>query len=185
MTKFDFTIEQSQLQEKIFISSLRDFLAKNNFKTFNTEHKAGTKRTVNFIGGFNIQKHDIYNEVENPFIYERKFPMANILGIYTGEILVENTRTFQKQNNNENVTYYQYILKGDMSFRPKKVIAVIILILGFIFAIANSFSMGTILFFIIFLIIWAVIVRILGKLNTEKVKNSILDKITHFKNLNN
>jgi len=184
MTAFNFTIDNSQYAEKKLISSIREFLHNQNFQTQNTEYKAGSKRTVNIIGGLNVEKQDIYQDTDNPFDYVRKFPNANILGNYHGQIFVENTKTFQKHVNSEIITFYQYSIKGEINFQPKKLIPGLIFTLGLLIAIGNGFSTGTILFFTLFLIIWAIFVRVFGNSNLGKTKTLILDCFTKYQNIN-
>lgn len=185
MTNFNFTIEQSKLHEKIFISSLREYMQKYKVQTYNTSVKAGSQRSVNIIGGFEVQKHDIYQETDNPFMFERKFPLANILGIYSGSITVENQKSFQKNIDNENISFYQYLLKGEIAFKPKKIISIFIFVIGLVFAIGTDFSTSTIISFAIILLIWAIIVRIIGKLNTQKIIKMITNIFSKYQTENN
>lgn len=169
MTKFEFTIEKSKFQEAKFLESLKNYLKSNKVKNQDAILRTGTKKTRVFgLGTYERIKEDTYQDTKNPFYFSFGITKFNIFGDYIGEIKVDNIKVSNEIVENENLIINTYLLKGVLGFKPKKLIPILIIIIGFFIAIGNGFAIGTIFNVLLVIIFWNILLRIIGLIIKKK-----------------
>lgn len=180
MIYFDFNISDSKFQEKKFIDSFKNNLYHFGVSTQNSVSQTGVVR--NRTIGEGVQDQSILSSFDNPFYIKFPFSKFNVLGNFVGEIKVENTKSAQKSIDNETLTLFSYVLKTSLGFQTKKLIPIIIAILGLLFSFGDNFF-GTVLTFAIIIVLWYIIIKIIGNINLKKGQAKLTNIIENYQDI--
>jgi len=161
----EFTIEDSKFQEKKFIDSIKNNLYHNGIHTQNSVSQTGVVRKYTL--GEGVEDKAILKSMDNPFVFRFPFSKFNVLGNFIGETKIENTKSAQKTVDNETLMVYSYVLKSQITFKAKKLIPIILAVLGILIGFSGKF-LEKIFIFGLIIILWYIVVKIIGKINLKK-----------------